>query len=253
MTLSPEEWHQRFRQQARWTHELRAHAYRQAGLDHAGRVIEVGCGTGAVLADFLGRAGLTSHGLDLSEVHLGQARRRLPGSILVKGDAHHLPYAGGVFDLALCHFLLLWVADPGRVVAEMARLVRSGGAVLLLAEPDYGGRVDHPEEMARLGALQREALRLQGAQPQMGRRLAGLLRQAGLEKVVSGVLGGSWTGPADPVELAQEWKVLRADLAGTLSEGELDALQELDELARARGERVLFVPTFYAWGWKDQD
>lgn len=250
MTLTPEEWHQRFRQQARWTHELRDHAYRQAGLAGAERVIEVGCGTGAVLADFLGRTDLIVHGLDLSPNHLALVRRRQSEAHLVEGDAHHLPYARGVFDLALCHYLLLWVARPARVISEMARLTRPGGWVLALAEPDYGGRIDYPGELVRLGALQREALRHQGAEPDMGRRLKGLLLAAGLKEVQAGVLGGRWSGAADPGELAQEWQVLRTDLAGRLPPEELDALQARDERARARGARVLFVPTFYAWGHK---
>jgi ubiquinone/menaquinone biosynthesis C-methylase UbiE len=43
-------WHNRFLQQAGWTRDLRTYLFAQAGIERARRVLEVGCGTGAVLA-----------------------------------------------------------------------------------------------------------------------------------------------------------------------------------------------------------
>jgi cyclopropane fatty-acyl-phospholipid synthase-like methyltransferase len=44
------DWHARYLQQARWTRPLREYLYGKAGVDSARRVLEVGCGTGALLA-----------------------------------------------------------------------------------------------------------------------------------------------------------------------------------------------------------
>ena len=92
-----------------------------------------------------------------------------------------------------------------------------------------------------------------GANPQIGRRLSALLSRAGLVEIESGVLGGQWAGAPAASDWQMEWQVLRADLArlpGVLPgrEADIAALQEIDRQAWQRGERVLFVPTFYAWG-----
>jgi len=251
--LDPASWEARFTRQAGWTAGLRQYLYERLDLPEGGRVLDVGCGTGALLGELLRRGSLQVCGIDLNHDFLRRARQagagRPAGRLsLAQADAHTLPFSASTFDLALCHFLLLWVADPARVLAAMRRAVRPGGAVLALAEPDYGGRLDYPPELAILGAGQRAALRRQGAQPELGRRLKALFLEAGLELVEAGILGAQWQFQPEPEEFASEWAVLRADLQRTLPEAELEWLQELDAAAWGRGERVLFVPTFYAWG-----
>ncbi len=255
MSLTIYQWHARFEQQAGWTSALRQHLFERLGLKAAQRVMEVGCGTGAVLAEIRKSFNGRLYGLDINPGYLGQAGMHSPLTHLVVGDAHCLPCAGDSFDLVCCHFLLLWVEDPSLAVAEMARLARSGGAVLLMAEPDYGGRIDYPQELGLIGRWQEQSLRLQGANPLIGRRLASLLLQAGLEKIETGVLGGSWTVPPSRQEWELEWQVLHDDLKRLpqiweTAQGEIAALQVLDWEAWQRRERILFVPTFYAWGRK---
>ena len=118
---------------------------------------------------------------------------------------------------------------------------------MALAEPDYGGRIDHPPILAQLGIWQEAALRGQDADPLIGRKLASLFTSAGIQEIGFGVLGGEWNLPFAEVERQTEWKVLLSDL-GELDKAELRELRRLDEIAWERGERVLYVPTFYAWG-----
>jgi ubiquinone/menaquinone biosynthesis C-methylase UbiE len=245
------DWHARYNQQAQWTAQLRSYLYKKAGLDDAGRLLEIGCGTGAVLADFPVRAGV--FGMDLSLPALRQAFIHAPGASLCGADASHLPFANGAFDMLMGHFVLLWVSDPLQVVKEMRRVTRAGGAVLALAEPDYGGRIDFPEELAEAGRWQAESLRRQGADPLLGRKLAGIFTRAGLRNVQTGVLAGEWKNApggslTDNAQSNLEWDVMAADLAGKVAADDIQRLRRVDELARQRGERVLFVPTFYAWG-----
>jgi SAM-dependent methyltransferase len=242
------DWHTRYLQQAGWTASLRAHLFQKAGLTTADRILDLGCGTGALLADFPAQTAL--HGLDLSLSAVQQAKSHAPGAALVCADGFSLPYPAATFDLCFCHFVLLWVADPLRVVAEMCRVTRPGGWVLALAEPDYGGRVDYPVELAELGRCQTESLRNQGADPEIGRQLAGIFLQAGLTQVETGVLGGEWQHPGYPGETELEWEVLAADLAGKIPSTDLQKLKEIDQKAWKTGQRILFVPTFYAAGLK---
>jgi SAM-dependent methyltransferase len=187
-------------------------------------------------------------GLDIDRGSLRLAAEYAPTAGYTQGDAFHLPFTAGSFDLTFCHFLLLWTPDPGRVVEEMRRVTRRGGTVLSLAEPDYEGRIDYPDDLARLGALQREAIRRQGADPSIGRRLRGIFNSCGLQGVEVGVLGGQWSGNPDAGLMHSEWAVLRTDLEGVLPVDELQAYQQQDTQAWEEGSRVLYVPTFYAWG-----
>lgn len=251
------DWHARFTQQARWTEHIRRYLFQRLGLAPGQRVLEVGCGTGAILST-LSQTGCQLHGLDLDHDFLLQARQNLspltpnfltPDS-LTQGDAHFLPYPASTFDIVCCHFLLLWVADPAGVLSEMRRVCRPGGWLLDLAEPDYGGRIDYPEALAELGARQEAALRRQGAETRLGRRLSALFHAASLQDIETGLLGGQWSAAPSTADLAREWEVLQADLADSILPEELARLRRLDTQAWALGQRVLFVPTFYAAGRK---
>jgi len=235
-------WHSRYLQQAAWTRALRSYLFEQSGLQNARRVLEVGCGTGAILQDLHSPASL--HGLDLDPAALSECRIHAPTVSLTRSDGHHLPYPNRSFDIVFCHFLLLWVRDPLQVVCEMARV---GHSVLALAEPDYSNRVDEPAALKPLGQWQAESLRRQGADPSFGARLAGTFHQAGIKLVEAGPIQ-SREVMRSAEEWKNEWAVIEADLAGTVPGGEIQRMRSLDNEARLRGERVLHVPTYFAWG-----
>ena len=241
--LSIVEWHRRFEQQAGWTDLLRQHLFSQFDLTSDSTILEVGCGTGAITRRLHILSPARLIGVDVDFPRLQFAAGQDAATLFLAADGLHLPLATSSVDLALCHFYLLWVHDPLQAIREMARITRPGGTVALLAEPDYGGRIDFPNELARLGQLQTRALQAQGANPFIGRQLLSLLDQAGLAAVQGGML--SWQ-PAPAFDL--EWQMIEADLANDLSPFELAALKSLDRQAHRRGTRVLFVPTFYAWG-----
>lgn len=235
-------WHARYLQQAAWTRDLRNYLFDRVGLPNADRVLEVGCGTGAILHEI--NAPAPPHGLDLEPASLAQCRIHAPAASLTLGDAHFLPYPDKSFDIVFCHFLLLWVSDPLRVVREMARV---GGAVLALAEPDYGQRVDEPAALKPLGEWQAQALMRRGANPFFGTMLAETFHQAGIRLIETGpIQGAGSTRSAE--EWGNEWDVIQADLEGFVPKEGIQTMKKLDEQARQRGERILHVPTFFAWG-----
>jgi SAM-dependent methyltransferase len=239
-------WHARYQQQATWTASLREYLFKKVDLASARSVLEVGCGTGAILSKL--NSLTPPHGLDLSQTALAQARKNAPQALLVRGDAHHLPYPDGTFDLTCCHFLLLWLSDPLRALQEMRRVSQPGAHILALAEPDYSARVDAPPELARLGELQTEALRAQGADSALGGRLADLFAQAGIELRETGAMQPAQTGAFDRAAREMEWAVLETDLAGTVPAAKIREYKNADLAAWQRGERVLYIPTYFAWG-----
>jgi len=239
-------WHSRYLQQAAWTRDLRIYLFEQAGLTNARRVLEVGCGTGAILGDISTPAAL--HGLDLEPASLVECRFHVPAVSLTRSDAHFLPYPDQSFDIVFCHFLLLWVHDPLQVLCEMARVGRS---VLALAEPDYSQRVDEPAALKPLGKWQTEALKRQGANPFFGAALAKTFYKAGIKLVETGPIQGQAV-VRSAEEWETEWAVIEADLGGFVPSGEIQKLKKLDETARKQGERTLYVPAFFAWGRTDE-
>ena len=234
-------WHSRYLQQAVWTRDLRAYLFEQAGLKTARRVLEVGCGTGAILRDL---SVPTLHGLDLEAGSLDECQVQAPAASLTLGDGHFLPYPDKSFDIVYCHYLLLWVKDPLQVLCEMARV---GHSVVALAEPDYSQRVDKPSALKSLGEWQTKALRRQGANPSFGAALAETFYQAGIRLVETGPIQGQ-TVMNSAKDWETEWAVIESDLTGIVPRVEIQKMKKLDEAARRNGERTLHVPTFFAWG-----
>lgn len=234
-------WHSRYLQQAAWTRDLRTYLFEQAGLKTARRVLEVGCGTGAILRELSAPA---LHGLDLEAGSLDECRVHAPAALLTLGDGHFLPYPDHSFDIVYCHYLLLWVKNPLQVLCEMARVGRS---VLALAEPDYSQRVDEPSALEPLGEWQTGALRRQGADPSFGASLAETFHRAGINLIETGpIQGGAVVKSAE--EWETEWAVIESDLVGIVPEVEIQKMKKLDEAARRDETRTLNVPTFFAWG-----
>ena len=87
-----------------------------------GRVLDLACGDGALLA----RLPAGAIGLDLSREELGTTPRT------VQGRAQLLPFADGVFDVVTCHLAFMLFDDAPLVVAELARVLVPGGRFLAL-------------------------------------------------------------------------------------------------------------------------
>lgn len=249
--LTIDEWHNRYRQQAQWTRGVREHLLENMHVKPNALVLEVGCGTGAILENFPITGQVSLHGIDHKLDALAKGAQAVPKAKMACADALSLPYPQDIFDLTCCHYFLLWVKNPTIALEEMIRVTRPGGTVVALAEPDYGGRIDYPVQLAELGRLQGLSLQRQGADAFIGRRLAGLFIDAGLSHVKTGLLGGEWGAPLDVDAWEAEWSLLEADLVGTISHEELISLRRIDAAAWQKGERILFVPTFYASGVVD--
>ena len=243
MKKTPVNWHKRYSQQANWTDALRAYIFGQINVDQKTRMLEIGCGTGAILQ----RLQNPVFGLDLQFASLQEAKDNAPTSPLTCADALSLPYANNSFDMVFCHFLLLWLPDPQATLAEMMRVTRAEGHIIAFAEPDYTQRVDEPAVLAPLGAWQRDALRAQGADPAMGAKLTELFYGADIQIVETGTISMSTGGAFDPDAWKSEWDVLESDLAGRIDPDQIRKMKALDLETWQAGKRVLYVPTHYLW------
>jgi SAM-dependent methyltransferase len=242
MTL--EAWDAQFARQAGWTMGARSHLYRRANLLRAERVLDVGSGTGVVTENLAARTRGQVTGVDLDPNMVDFARRRRGQAEYRVGDAHDLPFHGGWFDVVTCHFVLMWCRNASRAVQEMVRVTKPGGAVLVCAEPDYGGRIDHPKLPLR--RWQTEALRREGADPCTGRKLRALLALPEVRQVDVGVISGLWDAPMLRAEFDAEWDLWERSYAGLVAPDELARVKIADLEAIERGERLAYLPVFYA-------
>src|SRR5262245_56839876 len=114
---------------------------RRHRLPDAPAILDVGCGTGeftAKLAAMFPRATIVC--VDIIEPHLELARRRCAAFgdrvTFAVGDAYALGFGGAAFDLVVNRHVLQAVPEPERILAELVRVARPGGALHVLAE-DY--------------------------------------------------------------------------------------------------------------------
>ena len=113
-----------------------------AGVAAGQRVLDVGCGPGAlttVLAERVGVAAVSA--CDPSPPFLDECRNRVPGVDARPGRAEQLPFGDDEFDAALAQLVLHFVSDPPAAAAEMRRVVRPGGAVATCVW-DFAGEME---------------------------------------------------------------------------------------------------------------
>lgn len=111
-----------------------------------GRVLEVGVGTGISLPEY--PASTRVVGIDLSPDMLERARRRVLDlklrniEAIHEMDAGRLAFPDSSFDTAMAMYVMTVVPDPARVMAEMRRVVKPGGRILVVSHfaPDAGPR-----------------------------------------------------------------------------------------------------------------
>jgi SAM-dependent methyltransferase len=105
------------------------------------RVLDVGCGPGALTAELVDRLGADAvAGADPSEPFVAAVRERLPEVEIRQAPAEALPFDDGVFDAALAQLVVHFMRDGRAGVGEMARVTRAGGQVAVCVWDHGGGR-----------------------------------------------------------------------------------------------------------------
>lgn len=147
------------------------------------RVLDVGCGPGTDLAALAAAAGPAGavFGIDQDPRMVATARARMAGRPTVQvrqADARRLPFEDHGIDRARADRVLMHVADPAAVLADIHRVLCPGGR-LTLAEPDWDTlAIDHPE-LAVSRAFTRYIAERANRNQAIGRRLPRLAVQAG--------------------------------------------------------------------------
>lgn len=162
---------------------------RRAGLVAGMDALDVGCGTGAVTRVMTAIAGPgRATGVDASAARIEQARvlaaRWGMATTFLCADATALELPSASFDFTWSRFLFEYLAQPERTLAEMVRVTRPGGTVVV-ADLDGQLQTFHPLDAATANSLAAVlgALEDGGFDPDVGRKLHGWFRDAGLADI----------------------------------------------------------------------
>lgn len=151
-------------------------------------VLSVGCGPGVILQAVSAlHSTVKGTGVDISSDRIQEAIQRANGNPrvrFVRGDAQALQFPSNSFDLVYSRMLLQYLPQKEKAVAEMVRVCKPGGAVLL---QDLDGQLlwHYPEDAFVQRGVEKvvEVLSRTGFDPFVGRKLFWLAQNAGLGKI----------------------------------------------------------------------
>jgi ubiquinone/menaquinone biosynthesis C-methylase UbiE len=149
--------------------------------------IDVGCGNGAFTELLIDRAGAARvEGIDPSQAQINFARSRRSNRDVAhfqSGDARSLPFPNQNFDAAVMALVIFFVPEPAKGVAEMARVVKSGGMISAYAWDVTGGRMPHAAIGKELRGMGFQPASPPSAEASRTDVMQSLWSQAGLQQV----------------------------------------------------------------------
>lgn len=194
------------------------------------RWIDVGCGNGAFTALLAERtAPAEVQGIDPSDAQLAFARAR-PGLANVQfriGDAMALPFPDARFDAAVMALVLVFLPDPAKGVAEMARVVKPGGLVAAYMWDMLGGGFPFDQVWVALRAMEISGLMPPQIESSRLAAMTALWRGAGLAAIATSEIAVErtfadfddyWTTAMKSPTLGPLVKGLAPDVGATLKE-----------------------------------
>ncbi|MGV9788279.1 methyltransferase domain-containing protein [Streptomyces sp. NPDC003435] len=205
--------------------------------------LEVGAGTGNAATALRSCSGAEVVAIDSSLTMVAQARDRgLPYAAVA--DGHRLPFAADRFDGAWADRVLQHVAEPGRVLDELLRVIRPGGRIAL-ADPDYDTQVldIDDQELARHVLRFRTDVSLRNGS--LAHRHAGLLSARGIHDITveARTLVVRDPSAADNVMGLRTWAHTAA-ARGHLDHGDADRfVAQFDDAVRTG--RFTYAVTFF--------
>jgi ubiquinone/menaquinone biosynthesis C-methylase UbiE len=250
----------RLMRQAGFFAEMTRDVLQKAGIGPGMRVLDVGCGAGDVsfiLGDLVGTSGKIV-GIDLSPGAIAIANRRAEAfgrtRVEFRADAMESYDAYQDFDAVIGRFILLHLREPAKAIARIARGARPG-TTIVFCEMDLG-TTHASREMPLLNeCLDRivAVYKAMGFEPEMGSKLHGAFRAAGLAPELFGLTRVADGNDAAAFDfLAESVRSLLPAMekvgVATATEVGIDTLSERLAAEAATADACVFFPRFVgAW------
>jgi SAM-dependent methyltransferase len=168
-----------------------------AGVAPGQRILDVGCGPGALTAVLIDRVGADKvTAVDPSEPFVEAARLRFPDVDIRQAPAEDLPFEADTFDAAIAQLVVHFMTDPVAGLREMRRVTRPGGTVAACVWDHAGGRGPLSvfwEAARQLDASAADESRLAGARRD---HLGELFEAAGINAVEQSEIGATLRHPS---------------------------------------------------------
>jgi SAM-dependent methyltransferase len=236
--------HRHYQLQAEWLAPSRRYLFRKIGLANHERILDFGCGSGVIAEEIRAICGRPVLGVDRDPAMTAFAEREYPRNRFLTADENELLEQGLRFDLIVISFVLMWQAKPWHFLRKLIKLLNKKGILLILAEPDYGGRIDFPDELCFLNEIFTGHIISQKGDPFIGRKLKTLLLKSGWQSEVGLANYLNFPVTFDPDIWKNEWRFWQ-DLAG-LSGQTVDKILRLEIKAARYQQRLVIFPVFYA-------
>jgi ubiquinone/menaquinone biosynthesis C-methylase UbiE len=165
-------------------------------------VLDCGCGSGAItlgLAQAVHPGSVV--GIDVAEAEIERSREKATEAGMDNlrfqvANVYSIPFPDRSFDALFAHNVLEHIADPGRALHEMSRVLKRGGLIGLRDTASRGTLIGPPDErLLEWLALLETSWALQGGHPHLGRDLRGLLHRTGFVSIRASASYDSYGDP----------------------------------------------------------
>ena len=238
-------YYEEFIKEVNYARPFRRQLYETIDLKNAKRVLEIGSRIGIISQELREFSNAQITAIDSDHLMIAEAADNVKGVEFFRASEDKLTMRDETFDIVLCHYFFLWKPKPFASLMEMIRVCKKDGYIVALAEPDYGGWIEHPD--LGLGEFHRQVIKKHGGNPRLGRTLQSIFSSAGLEtkKYINSRI---WGKEELENNIANEWFNIRKE--NLITEDEYNARVEEEMKLIDDNLRIIALPIFTAVGKK---
>ncbi|NWG11128.1 methyltransferase domain-containing protein [Candidatus Bathyarchaeota archaeon] len=180
----------RLEAQAKAFERLLEKEFEIAGLKPGMKVLDAGCGTGAVARRMAAKVSPGEvYGIDIDSLFISEAKKLAANEGVSNvrfevGDVDDLKYDDSAFDVSYCRLVLMHVKNPVKTVTELKRVTKKGG-IVAVSDNDDEGVIVYPEmpKMIDMWTKYGRSAKTRGEDRYIGRQLFSIFSQAGLSPI----------------------------------------------------------------------
>ncbi|MHA1341080.1 MAG: class I SAM-dependent methyltransferase [Promethearchaeota archaeon] len=208
-------WHERFVQQLNSQKIFREKIYNEiasytkTNISASSNILEIGCGTCALLKEIACKYNANIYGVDIDENRLEEGKKylkqyRIDCNLEIM-DIHELKFPSNKFDLVFSNLVFLWIRNSKKAFDEIWRIMKTHSLFIIFSEPDYGGFIEYPDTGLKPAFI--NSLVSEGADPFIGRKLPSFFK--GFKILNQYSINQPWLAFNDSKNLEKELAFLR--------------------------------------------
>ncbi|MCG3221607.1 MAG: methyltransferase domain-containing protein [Candidatus Heimdallarchaeota archaeon] len=236
-------YYEEFIKEINFSRSFRRHIYEKIELKKTKRILEVGSRIGIISQELREFSDAQITAIDSDHLMIAEAADRVKGVEFFRSNEDKLTMRDESFDVVFCHYFFMWKPKPFASLMEMIRVCKKDGYVVALAEPDYGGWMEHPN--LGLGEFHKKAIQQRGGNPRVGRALQSIFTSAGLE-TTKFINSRIWNREELENNIANEWFNIHKENLITEDEYKSKVDEELKIIQD--NMRTIALPIFTAIG-----